>query len=95
MVTSGVGLLRTFLSRTLAANKAPGNLYSRSSSADPDASYSAPDSEAEGARLPSLCPALRPQTPARDQIRVLRWAVDFDTPRQGGSDRQAHLLTRT
>ncbi|KOU48262.1 hypothetical protein ADK55_19800 [Streptomyces sp. WM4235] len=37
----------------------------------------------------------RPHTPARDQIRNLRWAVDFDIPKQGGSDRQAHPLTRT
>lgn len=37
----------------------------------------------------------RPQTPALDQIRNLRWAVDFDIPKHGGSARQAHPLTST
>ncbi|AJP04375.1 hypothetical protein TU94_25845 [Streptomyces cyaneogriseus subsp. noncyanogenus] len=37
----------------------------------------------------------RPHTPALDQIRNRRWTVDFDTPKQGGSDRQAHPLTST
>ncbi len=37
----------------------------------------------------------RPQTPARDQIRNRRWAVDFDIPKQGGRARQAHPLTST
>ncbi len=37
----------------------------------------------------------RPQTPALDQIRNLRWAVDFDIPKHGGNARQAHPLTST
>ncbi|AKL71218.1 hypothetical protein M444_37560 (plasmid) [Streptomyces sp. Mg1] len=37
----------------------------------------------------------RPQTPALDQIRNRRWAVDFDIPKQGGKARQEHPLTRT
>lgn len=35
------------------------------------------------------------QTPALDQIRNRRWAVDFDILTQGGSWRQAQPLTRT
>ncbi len=37
----------------------------------------------------------RPHTPARDQITNLRWAVDFDIPKHGGSARQEHPLTST
>lgn len=37
----------------------------------------------------------RPQTPARDQIMNLRWAVDFDIPKHGGKARQAQPLTST
>nr|AHE38947.1 Hypothetical protein pFRL3_170 [Streptomyces sp. FR1] len=37
----------------------------------------------------------RPQTPALDQIRNRRWAVDFDIPKQGGNARQAQPDTRT
>lgn len=36
-----------------------------------------------------------PHTPARDQIRNRRWAVDFDMPKQGGKARQAQPLTKT
>jgi len=41
---------------------------------------------------PSRCSTAscsRPQTPVLDQIRNRRWAVDFDTPKQGDSWRQA------
>jgi hypothetical protein len=34
-------------------------------------------------------------TPALDQIRNRRWAVDFDIPKHGGSWRQAQPLTST
>jgi hypothetical protein len=37
----------------------------------------------------------RPHTPALDQIRNRRCAVDFDIPKQGGKARQAHPLTST
>lgn len=37
----------------------------------------------------------RPHTPARDQLRNLRWTVDFETPKHGGRARQAHPLTST
>ncbi|KKZ68957.1 hypothetical protein VO63_36845 [Streptomyces showdoensis] len=37
----------------------------------------------------------RPHTPARDQIRKRRCAVDFDIPKHGGNARQAHPLTST
>ncbi|MGX1509561.1 hypothetical protein RKD44_000849 [Streptomyces collinus] len=37
----------------------------------------------------------RPQTPALDQIRNRRWAVDFEMPKQGGRARQAQPLTST
>jgi hypothetical protein len=36
-----------------------------------------------------------PQTGSLDQIRNLRYAVDFDMPKQGGRTRQAQPLTRT
>jgi hypothetical protein len=37
----------------------------------------------------------RPQTSALDQIRNRRWAVDFETPKQGGNARQAQPPTST
>lgn len=37
----------------------------------------------------------RSQTPALDQIRNLRWAVDFDILQHGGGARQTHPLTNT
>jgi hypothetical protein len=37
----------------------------------------------------------RHQTPALDQIRNLRCAVDFDVPKHGGKARQAQPLTNT
>lgn len=37
----------------------------------------------------------RPQTSALDQIKNLRWAVDFDIPKHGGNARQAQPLTST
>ncbi|EOY51990.1 hypothetical protein SLI_7286 [Streptomyces lividans 1326] len=37
----------------------------------------------------------RPRTPALDQIRNRRWAVDFDVPKQGGKACQAQPLTNT
>jgi hypothetical protein len=37
----------------------------------------------------------RAHTPARDQMRNRRWAVDLETPKQGGIARQEHPLTST